>query len=77
MNNRLKIGDVVNWKGSWGTEPEAKAKVENIEICAQNSKDGKEVKSVAWDTITNDKRRVIVTLDNGHWAYGNQISPIK
>lgn len=76
-NNRLKIGDSVNWNGSWGAASTEKAKIENIEICAKGCKSGKEVKSILWNTITSGKRQVIVTLDNGHWAYGYQISLVK
>jgi hypothetical protein len=32
------------------------------------------VPAVQWDSI--EKRDVVVTLENRHWAYGYQISPV-
>lgn len=75
--SKLKIGDKVIWRGSWGTEAPKEATVEAIELCAVGSKYGKEVKSVDWSTITGGNRSVTVDLDNGHWAYGNQLTEIK
>lgn len=75
--SKLKIGDDVIWRGAWGKEAPKKAKVESIELCANGSKYGKDVKSVDWDTITSGKRSVTVSLDNGHWAYGHQLNEIK
>lgn len=71
--NTLKIGDKVSWRGSWGQEPAMEATIEGIEINCIN-KSGKEVSSVNWERV-ND-RSVIVNLNNGHWAYGNQISMV-
>ncbi len=69
--NKLKLGDTVKWRGGFGRELPIEAKVESIEICKVGSKYGRDVKSVDWDKV---KRNVVVTLDNGHWAYGEQIS---
>jgi hypothetical protein len=76
-NDKLKIGDKVMWRGAWNTEPPKEATVVSMELCANGTKYGKEVKSVAWETIENAKRSVTVSLDNGHWAYGYQLKPIK
>ena len=67
----LKMGDVVRWNGSWGSDPEELAKIKNIEICPVGTKFGNEVKKVLWTTL--DKKNVVVTLDNNHFAYGYQI----
>ena len=67
----LKIGDVVRWKGSWGSDPEELAKIKSIEICPVGTKFGNEVKKVLWATL--DKKNVVVILDNNHFAYGYQI----
>lgn len=67
----LKIGDEVNWRSNWGTDLPKKAIVNEIEICAVGAKHGKPVKKVSWETI--NKGKVVVTLDNGHWAYGKQL----
>ena len=69
---KLKIGDVVSWRGAWGNEPAIDATVESIQICPAGKKYGREVKSASWNTVKKD--RVVVTLDNGHWAYGTQLS---
>ncbi len=68
----LKIGDTVMWRGSWGTENPQNATVEAIEIDCEN-KTGKSVTKVEWSKVNED---VIVTLDNGHWAYGYQITQL-
>ena len=71
MSKLLKVGDTVNWKGAWGTQPALDAKVVNIEInCV--SKCGDTVQFVKWNKV-HDKS-VIVLFENGHWAYGNQIT---
>ena len=74
--NKLKVGDTVIWRGAWGSEPPKEAKVEGIQKCPQGSKYGKDVTSADWDTVMNG-RTIVVDLDNGHWAYGNQLKPKK
>lgn len=73
----LEIGDVVEWRGAWGTEPPLPAKIETIEICYRGAKEGDEAESVKWDVILNDKKNVVVSFDNGHWGYATtQIKPL-
>lgn len=67
---KLKVGDTVLWSGGFGSEPLKEAKVMGIEKCKSGSKYGKPVGSVDWSLVN---REVTVDLDNGHWAYGNQI----
>jgi hypothetical protein len=67
----LKVGDTVRWKGSGGSDPEKLAKVIGIEVCPIGTKYGKEVNKVLWGTL--DKKNIVVTLDNDHFAYGYQI----
>ena len=71
---KLKIGDTVLWRGGFGSEPSKLAKVQGIEICKIGKKEGRPVKSVDWNTVKTGN--VIVDLDNGHWAYGRQISEV-
>jgi len=71
MSKLLKVGDTVNWKGAWGSQPALDAKVEAIEIKCVN-KCGDAVEFVKWNKVHD--RTVIVSLDNGSWAYGNQIT---
>lgn len=71
---KLRVGDTVNWRGSWGRDPKKPAKVEGIEI-TNGDKYGYEVSEVDWKKVYG--RNVTVDLDNGHWAYADQISPIR
>jgi hypothetical protein len=71
---KLKVGDKVMWRGSWGNEPAKLATVTGMEICSNGSKSGRSVGSADWDVVTSG-RKVVVELDNGHWAYGEQLRP--
>ena len=71
--SELKIGDEVNWRGAWGSEAPKNAVVLSIEI-TNGGKYGRSVNSVGWTRVRD--RNVVVTLDNGHWAYGEQISTV-
>jgi hypothetical protein len=73
-NEILKVGDKVMWRGAWGKEIPKEAMVTEMELCGVGQKYGKPISSAKWTTVENDK--VVVTLDNGHWAYGNQLSRI-
>ncbi len=64
----LYLGDTVNWKGSFGKEPAKEAS-----IVAITFKDI-EVMEIEQDLLQD--KDVIVTLDNGFWAYGYQIQKI-
>ena len=70
----LKVGDTVNWRDSFGSAPAQSAKVTGIEWCAVGLKNGRPISRIKWDKV--DSRQVVVNLDNGHWAYGTQISEI-
>jgi hypothetical protein len=72
--NKLKVGDKVIWRGGWGNDAPKEAIIEDIELCAKGSKYGKPVKSVTWETIEKGNRSITVSLDNGHWAYGYQLT---
>ena len=69
----LKVNDTVTWKGSWGSDAPKQAKVTGIMINCMGCKDGDEVQETTWDEVTG--RNAIIDLDNGHWAWGFQISP--
>lgn len=73
---KLKVGDSVMWRGAWGSEPPVKVKVIAMQKCPSGSKYGRDVESADWDTVRNG-RTIVVDLDNNHWAYGDQLSPIK
>ena len=71
---KLKVGDTVIWRGSWGSDSPEKAKVEGIEINTHGGKHGDDVEECDWSEVTRDN--CIISLDNSHWAYGNQIKPV-
>ena len=71
---KLKVGDSVLWRGGFGADPAKKAIIESIEVCKSGSKYGKDVNSVNWDIVNS--RNIVVNLDNGHWAYGTQLTKI-
>lgn len=69
--SKLKIGDVVNWRGAFGSDAPMEAVVKSIEI-TNGGKYGDAVNEVSWYKVYD--RNVVVTLDNGCWAYASQIS---
>jgi len=69
----LNIGDTVLWRGTFGSDAPEKAVIETIDINCVN-KDGDQVDMVQWSEVNN--RSVMVSLTNGHWAYGTQIEQI-
>ena len=70
MSKVLKIGDTVLWRGGFGSEPARLAVVEGIEITG-GYKYGDSVDEVPWSEVYD--RNVTVDLENGHWAYAEQI----
>jgi hypothetical protein len=73
MANTLRVGDSVKWAGNWGCDNPETAVVTGMEVTAlPREKYGTEVDEVDWSQV--DDNRVVFTLDNGHWAYSEQIS---
>jgi len=76
--NELRIGDQVLCNGCFGMEPARLVRVTGI---VDGGKHGRPVDVIEWsavhdvDCAVKCGRRVVVDLDNGHWAYGNQIEP--
>ena len=70
MKDTLKIGDTVLWRGGFGSEPAKLATIEEIEITG-GYKYGEQVDEVPWSEVYG--RNVTVDLENGHWAYAEQI----
>lgn len=70
MRNTLKTGDSVWVRGGFGKEPRTLATVEQIEI-TNGDKYGTEVDEVKWALVYD--RNVVVSLDNGRWAYAYQL----
>jgi hypothetical protein len=71
--SKLKVGDPVLWRGCFGKSDPVKAVITEIEIDCNGSKYGTSVDSAPWSEIHGCN--VIVSLDNGCWAYGFQITP--
>ncbi len=67
--------DRVLWRHKWGMAEQRSATVTAIEVQdPPGSKVGFEVESIPWTHVKG--RDVIVTLDNGSWAWANQIKPL-
>lgn len=74
MFGKMKVGDIVKWHGCFGCNAAQEAKVECIEVVdAYEKEGGVEVDECDWPLPAN---RIVVSLDNGHWAYGSQIESI-
>jgi hypothetical protein len=71
----LHVGDAVAWRGAWGSEAPRRAVVRSIEQTYHpREKYGTQVQEMPWSRVR--KNYAVVDLDNGHWAYGEQIYPI-
>ena len=72
-NDILKVGDTVMWRGCFGMDAAKPVKVTHMEITPRpREKYGTEVRAAFW----SQKDYLVVTLDTGNWAYGEQLSPI-
>jgi len=73
MSDKIKVGDTVMHRGCWGADAPKKAVITSIELCKnEREKYGIDMQEV----YAKDKDRCCFTLDNGHWAYGEQIDLI-
>lgn len=74
MQKVIRVGDSVSWRGSWGSQPPKLAQVIHIEKTEnEREKYGYAVNEVA----VEEKNYAVFSLNNGHWAYGDQIQPIE
>jgi hypothetical protein len=72
--NFVKIGDTVMWRGNFGTSEPKEAKVVGLQVSrSERVKYGRIAKKASWTKVRENK--VVFDLDNGHWAYGEQIFP--
>ena len=75
MDNILRIGNTVLWRGGFGRDPAREATVEGIELIEEEgSKYGTAVESAHWSRLTG--RHAVISLACGHWAYAEQIAPL-
>lgn len=70
---KIKVGDLVNWRGSFGFDVQRHARVTSIELCPSGGKYGVDVPEI--EAIHKDS--CVFDLDNGHWAYGKQIELVE
>lgn len=72
--SKIKVGDTVMWRGGFGSFAPVPAVVESIEQTTERRSKygGKQVTEAAWA----NKDYLLVDLANGHWAYGEQLSPM-
>lgn len=69
---KIKVGDTVMWRGGFGSCVPLPAIIDRMEVTTHpRCKYGKMVDEVAIELI--EANRVLFTLDNGHWAYSEQI----
>ena len=66
---KLSVGDKVMWRGGFGNDAPKEATITSIELCKVGEKYGMSVSSAEW----SQKDRIVVDLDNGHWARGHQL----
>lgn len=72
---KIKIGDTVEWRGAFGMQEPKPAKVIGMEVTEwPRDKYGETVEEADWKLV--QQNRVLFTLDNGHWAYSEQIKPL-
>jgi hypothetical protein len=71
----IKIGDKVNWRGSWGKEIAKEVTVKTIEWV----EGGKGKYGIPKDEILIPAKDwcIFGFEENNHWAYGHQIDLIK
>lgn len=70
----LHVGDPVEWRGGFGTQPPMIATVSGIEQTAgPGQKYGTDVTELAWPDVLAGF--AVVSLTNGHWCYGHQLRP--
>ena len=76
MDNVIKIGDKVNWRGNYGKANPIEATVKQL----VDNRDGLKRENYYRSSVELDKfvnRDFIVDLTNGYWAYAYQIDIIK
>lgn len=68
----IRKGDLVWWRGSFGTEGWKQTKVIGIERVQAGEKYGDATDSI----LVTEKNDCVFDLASGNWAYGYQIEPV-
>jgi len=73
----IKVGDKVIYKGGWGQNAPVVAKVTGIVagVSQGNKHNGTSVEEMNFSKL-EDGHSFIFDLDNGHWGWAYQVSPI-
>ena len=73
---RIRVGQFVTWRGGFGAEAPLPTIIDTISLTTSDDPKGEdEANAVSEAELDSAKPRgVVVTLTNGHWAYGFQIS---
>jgi hypothetical protein len=72
MNNTIKIGDTITYRGCFGSDLPKQAIVEHMEVTPQRrSKYGESVREVGVDMVKDN--RVLFSMSDGHWCYSDQV----
>lgn len=70
----LTVGDTVWVRGNFGTDAPHRDVVLGLQVTrGRREKYGRAVDAVSWDRVRNNY--VVVDLESGHWAYGEQVTP--
>ena len=69
---KIRVGDEIVYRPAWGTGPATRVCVESMEVTLYpREKYGDPADEV--DVVLVEQNRVVMTLDNGHWAYSDQV----
>ena len=74
--NKLRIGDEVFWRNSWGKDAPQKVKVKTITINNDSPSLIKEVNEIDWSKV-KDRNLIIDFYDNTNWAWAYQIEKLE
>ena len=69
---KINKGDLVWWRGSFGTDGWKQTKVVGIERVEAGQKYGDAVETI----LVAEKDQCVFDLASGNWAYGYQIAPV-
>ena len=72
----IKQGDTVLWRARWGAAPPVPATVEAIDFSPSGNPKGGATVEVP-EIATTEKHLCIFVLDNGHWAYGQNVEAME
>ena len=72
MEEKIKIGTKVSYRGGWGRNFPTEAVVNSIEFCPNGGKYGTHIEEIPFEK----KDDCVFDLSDHHWCYGYQIDSI-